>query len=137
MGRLKKEPGLKEKFYSIVGKQPLAAGLCLVLDTFCNSTLAPRSRLTFHAERKKLWQTKGFPQQSLGSPRNCHGQVSVPTSELPCAGECWMKSLVAFTSSQSSDVAKTVFFFFFRLLNPDLEINLESPTQDDHKEESR
>ena len=49
-----------------------------------------------------------------------------------------MKSLVAFTSSQSSDVAKTVFFFFFfRLLNPDLAINLESPTQDDHKEESR
>lgn len=51
-----------------------------------------------------------------------------------------MKSLVAFTSSQSSDVAKTVsffFFFFFRLLNPDLAINLESPTQDDHREESR
>ena len=49
-----------------------------------------------------------------------------------------MKSLVASTSSQSSDVAKTVFgVFFFFLLNPDLEINLESPTQDDHKEESR
>lgn len=52
-----------------------------------------------------------------------------------------MKSLVAFTSSQSSDVAKTGFLFFFffsfRLLNPDLAINLESPTQDDHKEESR
>lgn len=29
------------------------------------------------------------------------------------------------------------FFFFFRLLNPDLAINLESPTQDDHREESR
>ena len=62
--------------------------LFLVLDTFCNSTLAPRSRLTFYAERKTLWQTKGFPQQSLGSPGNCHGQVSVPTSELPYAGEC-------------------------------------------------
>ena len=48
-----------------------------------------------------------------------------------------MKSLVASTSSQSSDVAKTVLGFFFFLLNPDLEINLESPTQDDHKEESR
>lgn len=50
-----------------------------------------------------------------------------------------MKSLVASTSSQSSDVAKTIlgFFFFFFLLNPDLEINLESPTQDNHKEKSR
>lgn len=88
MERLKKEPWLKEKLYSVVGKQPIAAGLCLVLDTFCNSTLAPRSRLTFYAERKTLWQTKGFPQQSLWSPGNCHGQVSVPTSELPYASEC-------------------------------------------------
>ena len=120
----------KSRTQGIVGKQPGAAG-CPESSTPPVSPHLPQEPADLLCGEKEA--LADLPSRASGLLPAVLGRW-VPASQLSCAGECCMKSLVAFTSSQTSDVAKTICCCCF-LLDPDFELNVESPTQDDHKRE--